>query len=167
MKRFVIFITYLAQLYAPLNSLGYIYRSINQNLIDTERLIDLLDEPTEVQDKPDAKELVITDGVIEFGEFFLDCVNFHVVLICFVQDNVTFSYDNRTTALNGISFTVPKGGSVALVGESGGGKSTILRLLYRFYDLAPGNGAIRIDGQDIRDVTQVSLAIPVIYCYKY
>ncbi|KAF8606276.1 hypothetical protein BDV93DRAFT_489721 [Ceratobasidium sp. AG-I] len=137
-KRFVIFITYLAQLYAPLNSLGYIYRSINQNLIDTERLIDLLDEPTEVQDKPDAKELVVTDGVIEF-------------------DNVTFSYDNRTTALNGVSFTVPKGGSVALVGESGAGKSTILRLLYRFYDLAPGNGAIRIDGQDIRDVTQASL----------
>jgi ATP-binding cassette subfamily B (MDR/TAP) protein 6 len=71
-------------------------------------------------------------------------------------DNVTFSYDGRTTALNGISFTVEKGGSVALVGESGSGKSTILRLLYRFYDLAPGHGAIRIDGQDIRDVTQVS-----------
>ncbi|KAG8709981.1 hypothetical protein FRC09_000368 [Ceratobasidium sp. 395] len=138
LKRFVFFITYLAQLYTPLNSLGYVYRSINQNLVDTERLIELLDEPSEVLDKPDAKELVITDGVIEF-------------------DNVTFSYDNRTTALNGISFTIPKGGSVALVGESGAGKSTILRLLYRFYDLAPGNGAIRIDGQDIRDVTQASL----------
>ncbi|CEL54162.1 ATP-binding cassette sub-family B member 6, mitochondrial OS=Homo sapiens GN=ABCB6 PE=1 SV=1 [Rhizoctonia solani AG-1 IB] len=137
-KRYVIFITYLAQLYNPLNSLAYIYRSINQNLIDTERLLDLLDEPCEVQDKPDAKELVVTDGVIEF-------------------DNVTFSYDGRTTALNGISFTVEKGGSVALVGESGSGKSTILRLLYRFYDLAPGHGAIRIDGQDIRDVTQASL----------
>ncbi|CAE6518555.1 unnamed protein product [Rhizoctonia solani] len=83
-------------------------------------------------------ELVVTDGVIEF-------------------DNVNFSYDGRTTALNGVSFVVPKGGALALVGESGSGKSTILRLLYRFYDLAPGDGAIRIDGQDIRDVTQASL----------
>lgn len=65
-------------------------------------------------------------------------------------DNVSFSYDNRTTALKGISFKVPKGSSVALVGESGAGKSTILRLLYRFYDLGEGEGRILIDGQDIR-----------------
>ncbi len=65
-------------------------------------------------------------------------------------DNVCFSYDHRITALNGISFKVPKGSSVALVGESGAGKSTILRLLYRFYDLGEGEGNIRIDGQDIR-----------------
>ncbi|KDN41300.1 hypothetical protein RSAG8_07569, partial [Rhizoctonia solani AG-8 WAC10335] len=74
-----------------------------------------------------------------------------------LNDNVTFSYDGRSTALKGVSFTVPKGGSLALVGESGSGKSTILKLLYRFYDLAPSDGAIRIDGQDIRDVTQASL----------
>ena len=73
------------------------------------------------------------------------------------KDNVTFSYDNRTTALDGVSFKVPKGSSVALVGESGAGKSTILRLLYRFYDLKEGNGRIMIDGQDIRDITQASL----------
>ncbi|CAE6523836.1 unnamed protein product [Rhizoctonia solani] len=138
MKRYIVFITYLAQLYGPLNTLALLYRSINQSLIDTERLLDLLNEPSEVQDKPDAKELVVTDGVIEF-------------------DNVTFSYDGRSTALKGVSFTVPKGGSLALVGESGSGKSTILKLLYRFYDLAPSDGAIRIDGQDIRDVTQASL----------
>ncbi|KEP51129.1 ABC transporter [Rhizoctonia solani 123E] len=138
MKRYVVFITYLAQLYGPLNTLAFLYSSINQSLIDTERLLDLLDEPSEVQDKPDAKELVVTDGIIEF-------------------DNVTFSYDGRSTALKGVSFTVPKGGSLALVGESGSGKSTILKLLYRFYDLAPSDGAIRIDGQDIRDVTQTSL----------
>ena len=65
-------------------------------------------------------------------------------------DNVTFSYDERTTALQGVSFKVPKGSSVALVGESGSGKSTILRLLYRFYDLAEGQGRILIDGKDIR-----------------
>ena len=72
-------------------------------------------------------------------------------------DNVTFSYDGRTTALNGVSFKVPKRSSVALVGESGSGKSTILRLLYRFYDLKEGEGRILIDGKDIRDVTQASL----------
>jgi len=73
------------------------------------------------------------------------------------EENVNFSYDFRTTALNGVSFKVPKGSSVALVGESGAGKSTILRLLYRFYDLQDGGGRILIDGQDIRDVTQKSL----------
>ncbi|EDR09151.1 uncharacterized protein LACBIDRAFT_249450, partial [Laccaria bicolor S238N-H82] len=137
-SKFVIFITYLAQLYTPLNQLGYIYRSVNQSLVDTERLLALLNEPTEVNDKPNAPELMVTAGEIEF-------------------ENVNFSYDFRTTALNGVSFKVPKGSSVALVGESGAGKSTILRLLYRFYDLQDGGGRILIDGQDIRDVTQKSL----------
>lgn len=72
-----------------------------------------------------------------------------------VLDNVSFTYDGRQPALRGVSFRVPKGGSVALVGESGAGKSTILRLLYRFYDLKEGR--ILVDGQDIRDVTQASL----------
>ena len=72
-------------------------------------------------------------------------------------ENVSFSYDGRNQALNNVSFKVPKGSSVALVGESGGGKSTVLRLLYRFYDLKDGDGRILIDGQDIRDVTQLSL----------
>jgi len=70
---------------------------------------------------------------------------------------VSFTYDDRTTALKDVSFKVPTGSSVALVGESGSGKSTILRLLYRFYDLKEDEGAILIDGQDIRDVTQASL----------
>ena len=80
----------------------------------------------------------------------------NTVLIRYAE-NVTFSYDGRTTALNGVSFKVPKRSSVALVGESGSGKSTILRLLYRFYDLKEGEGRILIDGKDIRDVTQASL----------
>lgn len=74
-----------------------------------------------------------------------------------VVDNVSFTYSGRQNALRGVSFRVPKGGSVALVGESGAGKSTILRLLYRFYDLKENQGRILIDGQDIRDVTQDSL----------
>ncbi|KAJ7675100.1 ABC transporter type 1, transmembrane domain-containing protein [Mycena rosella] len=135
---FVIFITYLAQLYGPLNQLGYMYRTINQSLVDTEKLLKLLNEPTEVNDRDNATTLMVDDGEIEF-------------------ENVSFSYDKRTTALNGVSFKVPKGSSVALVGESGAGKSTILRLLYRFYDLPEGGGRISIDGQDIRDVTQKSL----------
>lgn len=135
---FVIFITYLAQLYSPLNQLGSIYRSVNQSLIDTEKLLKLLNEPTDVNDKPNAPELHVEDGEIEF-------------------DNVTFSYDGRNPALSGVSFKVPKNSSVALVGDSGSGKSTILRLLYRFYDLGEGQGRILIDGQDIRDVTQKSL----------
>ena len=74
-----------------------------------------------------------------------------------VSDNVSFTYDGRQPALRGVSFRVPKGGSVALVGESGAGKSTILRLLYRFYDIKDNEGRILVDGQDIRDVTQTSL----------
>ncbi|KAF4567762.1 hypothetical protein EYR40_006769 [Pleurotus pulmonarius] len=135
---FVMFITYLAQLYTPLNQLGYTYRSMNQSLVDTERLLKLLNEPTEVNDREHAPDLIVENGEIEF-------------------DNVNFSYDDHTTALRGVSFKVPKGSSVALVGESGAGKSTILRLLYRFYDLQEGQGRILIDGQDIRDVTQSSL----------
>ncbi|PPQ99711.1 hypothetical protein CVT24_009694 [Panaeolus cyanescens] len=137
-SNFVYFITYLVQLYGPLNQLGYIYRSVNQALVDTEKLLDLLNEPTDVNDKEGAPDLIVQDGEIEF-------------------DNVHFSYDGRNAALKGVSFKVPKGGSVALVGESGSGKSTILRLLYRFYDLGEGQGRILIDGQDIKDVTQKSL----------
>ncbi|EJD52626.1 hypothetical protein AURDEDRAFT_55717 [Auricularia subglabra TFB-10046 SS5] len=135
---FIVFITYLAQLYGPLNQLGYIYRSLNSSLVDTEKLLKLLDEPVDVNDRPGAPDLVVSNGEIEF-------------------DNVNFSYDGLTPALRGVSFKIAKGSSVALVGQTGSGKSTALRLLYRFYDLAPGQGRILVDGQDIRDVTQVSL----------
>ena len=81
----------------------------------------------------------------------------NLLLPYFHADNVSFSYDDRVTALERVSFKVPKGSSVALVGGSGSGKSTILRLLYRFYDLKEGQGRILIDGQDIQDVTQASL----------
>lgn len=137
-------------MYGPLNQLGYIYRSVNQSLVDTERLLTLLNEPTDINDKPDAPDLVITNGEIEFGKWLVYFVKNFYIQINDWADNVNFTYDDRTTALNGISFKVPKGSSVALVGESGSGKSTILRLLYRFYDLQEGQGRITIDGQDIR-----------------
>lgn len=64
---FVFFITYIAQLYGPLNQLGYVYRSVNQSLVDTEKLLMLLNEPAEVNDGPDAPDMVVEDGEIEFG----------------------------------------------------------------------------------------------------
>lgn len=133
---FVVFTQYYAQLQGPLNNFGWLYRIFNQETTDAEKMFTLLAETTEVNDKPDAKELVVTDGVIEF-------------------ENVTFSYDGKVDALRGVSFKLGKGESLALVGESGSGKSTILRLLYRFYDIT--SGRILIDGQDISKVTQLSL----------
>ncbi|KAG1721513.1 hypothetical protein EDB19DRAFT_1646384 [Suillus lakei] len=122
-----------------LSNLGSVY---NQSLVDTEKLLHLLNEPTEVADKLDAKELVVRNGEVEF-------------------DNVSFAYDDQTSALHNISFKVLRGGRVALVSESGAGESTILRLLYRFYGLQPDPGCTLIDGQDIRTVTLSSLRCAV------
>lgn len=133
---FVAFNMYMMQLYTPLHWFGTYYRMIQSNFVDMEKMFALLEEEETVKDVPNAKELAVSQG--------------HVVF-----DNVTFAYDKRQTALNGISFTIPKGATVALVGPSGGGKSTILRLLFRFYD--PSSGHIYIDGQDISQVTQYSL----------
>ncbi|CAG8586657.1 7270_t:CDS:10, partial [Funneliformis mosseae] len=133
---FILFITYINQLYGPLNWFGTYYRMIQQNFIDMEKMLSLFKEQQSVQDIPGAKDLKVTEGSVIF-------------------DNVDFSYDPRNSALKDISFEIPKGKTVALVGPSGGGKSTILRLLFRFYDV--GSGKILIDGQDIRLVKQESL----------
>lgn len=133
---FVVYITYFGQFTQPLNQLSSLYKNISSDIIDAEKMLSLLGEKTEIKDDPGAKEMVVTDGVIEF-------------------DNVTFSYDGTKDAIKNVSFKLEKGESLALVGETGSGKSTILRLLYRFYDITSGH--IYIDGQDISKVTQESL----------
>jgi ATP-binding cassette subfamily B protein len=127
---------YLIQLYQPLNLLGTAYREITQALVDMESLFTLLHRPQEVVDKPGAKPLEVKGGEIKF-------------------ENVVFCYDPDRVILKGISFTVPAGKTIAVVGPTGAGKSTLSRILYRFYDIH--SGRVSIDGQDIRDVTQASL----------
>jgi ATP-binding cassette subfamily B protein len=126
----------LIQLYIPLNFLGAMYRELRQAFTDMEKMFNLLDENREVQDKPGAKPLALNGASIKF-------------------ENVNFGYSERRQILFDVSFEVPAGKTVAVVGSSGAGKSTMSRLLFRFYDIT--SGKILIDGQDIRDVTQASV----------
>lgn len=133
---FVLVNAYMIQLTMPLNFLGTVYREIRQALIDMGEMFDLLGQPAEVLDKSDANVLNVKDGEV-------------------VLDDIHFGYDAKRAILKGVSLTAKPGQTVAIVGSSGSGKSTIGRLLFRFYDVQ--QGALRIDGQDIRDVTQESL----------
>eukprot|EP00731_Ephydatia_muelleri_P022195 Em0014g786a len=133
---FILFNTYLIQLFSPLNYFGTYYQMIQQAFIDMENMFDLLGVEKEVKDLPNAPPLAIQEGKIEFKD-------------------VCFHYMPEKPILKNISFTVNSGETFALVGPSGAGKSTIVRLLFRFYDVQ--EGAILIDGQDLRSVQQASL----------
>jgi ATP-binding cassette, subfamily B, heavy metal transporter len=133
---FVLVNAYLLQLYMPLNILGVVYRNLKQSLVDYEQMHRLLETRSEVEDRAGARPLRHPGGAVAF-------------------EAVAFAYEPRRPILQGVSFTVEPGRKVALVGSSGAGKSTIARLLFRFYDVT--GGSITIGGQDIREVTQASL----------
>lgn len=133
---YVLFGTYIIQLYTPLNWFGTYYRMIQNSFIDMESMFKLFTEEEEVKDEVNAGNLYFRQGKVEF-------------------ENVFFSYTQGKEILKDVSFTVLPGQTVALVGQSGSGKSTIIRLLFRFYDVQ--GGCIKIDGQDISKVKQSSL----------
>jgi ATP-binding cassette, subfamily B, heavy metal transporter len=127
---------YLLQLSAPLNYLGMMYREVKQAMTNIDRLFGLLHEHQEVKDKPDATVFQADAASIAFN-------------------HVNFAYDPRREILQDLSFFIPPGKTLAVVGHSGSGKSTITRLMYRFYDVSAGS--ILINGIDIRDMSQDSL----------
>ena len=127
---------YLLQMFVPLGALGFIYREIRRAMSDVENMFELLKRESKIKDIANAQALQVSTADIEF-------------------DQVDFAYDLERPILKQLSLSVPAGSKVAIVGASGSGKSTIGRLLYRFYDLQ--SGCIRIDGQAINQVLQLSL----------
>lgn len=134
--EFVLVNTFLIQLYLPLGFLGFVYREIKQSLVDMDKMFELISVNPSIKDKEGANELEVRDGNIEFR-------------------NIDFAYNSDRQILNKVSFKLNAGETLAVVGSSGSGKSTILRLLFRFYDSQKGD--ILIDGVNIREIKQSSL----------
>lgn len=132
---FVTVMTYMTQLQSPLNFFGNSYRGMQTSMINGERLLELFKEKPMVVDAPSARPLQTCQGRIRF-------------------QNVDFKYDARKPALQGLTFSCAPGTTTAFVGESGGGKSTIYKLLYRYYDVE--DGSIKLDDHDVRDITIAS-----------
>jgi ABC-type multidrug transport system fused ATPase/permease subunit len=130
------FVFYLASFFDPIQSLSQLYTTYQAGMAALDKIFELLDEEPDVADKPDAMELPRVRGEI-----------------CF--DRVTFSYGGDAIALDEVTLEVPPGQTLALVGATGAGKSTLAKLVARFYD--PDAGRVLIDGYDLRDVTETSL----------
>ena len=122
---------YLGRFWEPLNTLSNFYNNVLSAMASMERIFEIMDTPSDIQDKPDAIDLPPITGRVDF-------------------DNVTFSYDGEKTVLKDVSFTVQPGQTIALVGPTGAGKSTVVNLISRFYDVT--GGAVLLDGHDVRDV---------------
>ncbi|KAF8986281.1 ATP-binding cassette sub- B member 6, mitochondrial [Entomortierella lignicola] len=137
-KSFEISIAYelLDMLESAVDSMAWFFKSLRRDFVSMEKILQLLEQEPTVKDIPSAEPLVVTDGEIVF-------------------DKVCFQYDENKKGLKNISFKAPKGKTVAIVGPTGSGKSTILRLAFRFWD--PSSGRILIDGQDIAEKTQKSV----------
>jgi len=133
---FVMINTYMLQLAQPLNLFGFVYRNVKQALVDLEKMFALLDQKPDVIDSPNAVTLSNTKGQVFF-------------------DSVSFGYNDSRAILSNVSFEVSRGNSVAIVGPTGSGKSTIARLLFRLYDIS--SGKISIDGKNITEISQDSL----------
>jgi len=133
--EFVTFILLTQQFVWPLAQFGMIINMYQRAVASSARIFGLMDEPARIEEDPDAEDVVVTDGRVEY-------------------DDVTFGYDEETI-LEDVSFEVDGGDTLALVGPTGAGKSTVLKLLLRMYDV--DEGAVRVDGQDVRDVTIQSL----------
>ncbi len=131
---------FMLQMYVPLNFLGVIYRELRQALADVERMFRLLQEHREVADRPGAGPLRLPASGASPGVRF---------------EHVGFGYDPRRQVLFDVDLTIPPGTTCAVVGATGSGKSTLGRLLFRFYEVQ--SGRVLIDGQDVQSVTQQSL----------
>ena len=133
---YILFGTYIMQVMGPLNWLGTLYRVIQDAFVNMENMLDLMEEPLEIKDTPNAPELMPSKGKIEFKD-------------------VSFSYSPERPILKNITFEINSGETIGIVGPTGSGKTTLMRLLFRFFDVQ--EGSILFDGQDIKSVTQHSL----------
>ncbi|MGQ3411632.1 ABC transporter ATP-binding protein [Natrinema sp. LN54] len=133
---FVVFILYTQRFIWPMAQFGQIINMYQRARASSARIFGLMDEPNRVGEEPDAPDLEVTEGRVEY-------------------DDVSFGYDDDERILEDIDFTVDGGETLALVGPTGAGKSTVLKLLLRMYDV--DEGEIRVDGQNVRDVTLRSL----------
>ena len=136
LANLLLILWYLGRFWEPLNALSNFYNSVLSAMASVERIFEIMDTPSDIQDKPGAQEMPPIQGSVRF-------------------ENVTFSYDPEKVVLQNVSFDVKPGQTIALVGPTGAGKSTAVNLISRFYDVT--GGAVKIDGHDIRDVNLKSL----------
>lgn len=127
---------YLGRFWEPLNTLSNFYNSLLSAMASMERIFEIMDTQSDIQDAPQAKPIPPIQGRVTF-------------------DHVTFSYDHEKTVLSDVSFDIPAGQTIALVGPTGAGKSTVVNLISRFYDVT--GGRVLIDGHDVRDVQLQSM----------